>query len=82
VLALSRGVQRFIRFGFVSHPPWGGILRLYDWRNLTSSYAPGESLKRVCSGTLPGYLGSGQWRVALSGQKGNNVSWVKCATST
>jgi hypothetical protein len=35
------GVQRFIRFGFVSHPPWGGVLRLYDWRNLTSSYAPG-----------------------------------------
>jgi hypothetical protein len=41
VLALPRGVQRFIRFGFVSHPPWGGVLRLYDWRNLTSSYAPG-----------------------------------------
>jgi hypothetical protein len=38
------GVQRFFRFGFVSHPPWGGVLRLYDWRNLTSSYAPGESL--------------------------------------
>jgi hypothetical protein len=38
------GVQRFIRFGFVSHPPWGGVLHLYDWRNLTSSYAPGESL--------------------------------------
>jgi hypothetical protein len=38
------GVQRFIRFGFVSHSPWGGVLRLYDWRNLTSSYAPGESL--------------------------------------
>jgi hypothetical protein len=38
------GVQRFIRFGFVSHPPWGGVLRLYDWQNLTSSYAPGESL--------------------------------------
>jgi hypothetical protein len=38
------GVQRFFRFGFVSHPPWGGVLRLYDCRNLTSSYAPGESL--------------------------------------
>jgi hypothetical protein len=38
------GVQRFIRFGFVSHQPWGGVLRLYDSRNLTSSYAPGESL--------------------------------------
>jgi hypothetical protein len=31
VLALPRGVQRFIRFGFVSNPPWGGVLRLYDW---------------------------------------------------
>jgi hypothetical protein len=38
------GVQRFIQFGFISHPPWGGVLRLYDWRNLTSSYTPGESL--------------------------------------
>jgi hypothetical protein len=24
------GVQRLFRFGFVSHPPWGGVLRLYD----------------------------------------------------
>jgi hypothetical protein len=40
----AKGVQRFIQFGFVSHPPCGGVLRLYDWRNLTSSYAPGESL--------------------------------------
>jgi hypothetical protein len=24
------GVQRFFRFCFVSHPPWGGVLRLYD----------------------------------------------------
>jgi hypothetical protein len=40
----TKGVQRFIRFGFVSHPPWGGVLHLYHWRNLTSSYAPGESL--------------------------------------
>jgi hypothetical protein len=40
----TKGVQGFIRFGFVSHPPWGGVLRLYDWRNLTSSYTPGESL--------------------------------------
>jgi hypothetical protein len=38
------GVQRFFQFGFVSHPPWGGVLHLYDWRNLTISYAPGESL--------------------------------------
>jgi hypothetical protein len=37
-------VQRFIRFGFVSHSPWGGVLRLYDCRNLKSSYALGESL--------------------------------------
>jgi hypothetical protein len=28
---------------FVSHPPWGGVLRLYDSRNLSSRYAPGES---------------------------------------
>jgi hypothetical protein len=27
----AKGVQRFIRFGFVSHPPWGGVLCLYDW---------------------------------------------------
>jgi hypothetical protein len=40
----TKGVQRFIRFGFVSHPPWGGVLHFYDWRNLMSSYAPGESL--------------------------------------
>jgi hypothetical protein len=39
------GVQRFIRFGFVSHPPWGGVLRLYDWQNLTSSYTPGSLCK-------------------------------------
>jgi hypothetical protein len=44
VLALPRGVYRFIRFGFVSHLPWGGVLRFYDWQNLTSSYALGESL--------------------------------------
>jgi hypothetical protein len=41
------GVQRFIRFGFVSHPPWGSVLRLYDWRNLTSSYAPGSLCKKA-----------------------------------
>jgi hypothetical protein len=28
--------------------------------------------------TLPGHLGSGQWKVDLSGQKGNHDSWVKC----
>jgi hypothetical protein len=33
------------------------------------------------SDTLPGHLGSGQWGVALSGQKGNHGLWVKCATS-
>jgi hypothetical protein len=27
----ARGVQRFIQFGLVSHPPWQGVLRLYDW---------------------------------------------------
>jgi hypothetical protein len=58
VLALPRGVQRFIRFGFVSNPPWGGVLRLYDWRNLTSSYAPGQSLLRLHSVSLAIHLGS------------------------
>jgi hypothetical protein len=37
--------------------------------------------KRLHSDTLLGHLGSGQWGVALSGQKGNHDSWVKCATS-
>jgi hypothetical protein len=32
-------------------------------------------------GTLPDHLGSGQWGVALLGQKGNHNSWVKRATS-
>jgi hypothetical protein len=32
------------------------------------------------SDTLPGHLGSGQWGVALLGQRGNHGSWVKCAT--
>jgi hypothetical protein len=26
----AKGVQRFIRFGFVSHSHWGSVLRLYD----------------------------------------------------
>jgi hypothetical protein len=26
----AKGVQSFIRFGFVSHPPWGGVLCLYN----------------------------------------------------
>jgi hypothetical protein len=52
------GVQRFFRFGYVSHPPWGGVLCLYDWRNLTSSYAPGESLQRLRSVFLAIHLGS------------------------
>jgi hypothetical protein len=51
-------MQRFIRFGFASHPPWGGVLRLYDWRNLTSSYAPGESLEWLHSVSLAIHLGS------------------------
>jgi hypothetical protein len=34
------------------------------------------------SDALPGHLGSGQWGVALSEQKGNHDLWVKCATST
>jgi hypothetical protein len=31
--------------------------------------------------TLPGHLGSGQWGVALLGQRENHGLWVKCATS-
>jgi hypothetical protein len=30
---------------------------------------------------MPDHLGSGQWGLALLGQKGNHDSWVKCATS-
>jgi hypothetical protein len=33
------------------------------------------------SDTLPDHLRRDQWGVALLGQKGNNDSWVKCATS-
>ena len=33
------------------------------------------------SETLLGHLGSDQWRVMISGQKGNHDLWVKCATS-
>jgi hypothetical protein len=44
VLALVRVVVEVIRFGFVSHPPYGGVLCLYDWQNLTSNCTPGESL--------------------------------------
>jgi hypothetical protein len=54
---------------------------LYDWRNLTSRYALGESLERLRSETLPGHLDSDQWGVMISGQNGNHDSWVKCATS-
>jgi hypothetical protein len=49
--------------------------------NLTSGYSPGESLERLRSDTLLGHLGSGQWGVALSRQKGNHSLWVKCTTS-
>jgi hypothetical protein len=49
--------------------------------NLTGGYSLGESLQRLRSDTLPGHLGSGQWGVALSMQKGDHDSWVKCATS-
>jgi hypothetical protein len=38
------GCKGSFDFGFVSHPPRGGVLRLYDWRNLTSNYVSGESL--------------------------------------
>jgi hypothetical protein len=33
------------------------------------------------SETLPVHLGSDQWGVAILRQKGNDDSWVKCATS-
>jgi hypothetical protein len=46
--------------------------------NLMGGYSPGESLR---SDALLGHLGSGQWGVALSGQKGNHDLWVKCTTS-
>jgi hypothetical protein len=58
VLALPRGCRGSFDLVFVSHPPWGGVLCLYDWRNLTSSYAPGESLKRLRSVSLAIHLGS------------------------
>jgi hypothetical protein len=32
------------------------------------------------SDTLLGHLGSGQWGLALPGQKGNHDLWVKYAT--
>jgi hypothetical protein len=80
VLALPRGVQRFIRFGFISHPPWQGVLRLYDWRNLTSSYAPGS----LCKGyvvypwpfTSVVKIGSVQPMLER-----DHDLWVKCTTS-
>jgi hypothetical protein len=41
----------------------------------------GKSLLRLHSDTLPGHLGSGQWRLALSRHNGNHSLWVKCVTS-
>jgi hypothetical protein len=64
-------VQRFIQFGFVSHPPWGGVLRLYDWRNLMSSYAPGESLSRLRNVSLAIHLGSEDWVCTTQARKGS-----------
>jgi hypothetical protein len=49
--------------------------------NLMGGYNPRESLQRLHSDTLLGHLGSDQWRVMISGQKGNHDLWVKCATS-
>jgi hypothetical protein len=49
--------------------------------NLTGGYSPGESLQRLRSDALLGHLGSDQWRVMISGQKGNHDLWVKCTTS-
>jgi hypothetical protein len=40
----------------------------------------GIFVKRLRSDTLLGHLGSGQWGVSLSGQKGNHDLWVKCTT--
>jgi hypothetical protein len=40
--------------------------------NLTGGYSPGESLKRLRSDALLGHLGSDQWRVMISGQKGKS----------
>jgi hypothetical protein len=41
-----------------------------------------EIFERLHSDTLLDHLGSGQWRLALSGQNGNHSLWVKCVTST
>jgi hypothetical protein len=37
---------------------------------------------KASSETLLGHLGSDQWRVMISGQKGDHGLWVKCTTST
>jgi hypothetical protein len=44
-------------------------------------YSPRKSLQRLRSKALLGHLGSDQWRVMISGQKGNHGLWVKCTTS-
>jgi hypothetical protein len=49
--------------------------------NLTGGYSPGESLYRLHSDALLGHLGSDQWRVMISRQKGIHGLWVKCTTS-
>jgi hypothetical protein len=49
--------------------------------NLTGGYSPRESLYRLRSDALLGHLSSDQWRVMISGQKGNHGLWVKCTTS-
>jgi hypothetical protein len=36
---------------------------------------------RLRSDALLGHLGSDQWRVMISGQKGDHGLWVKCTTS-
>jgi hypothetical protein len=43
--------------------------------------ARGIFVKRLRSDALLGHLGSDQWRVMISGQKGNHGLCVKCATS-
>jgi hypothetical protein len=53
---------------------------LYDWRNLTSNYIPGESLKSYIVYPWPftSVVKIGSCKPRLERDHG---SWVKCATS-
>jgi hypothetical protein len=61
-------------------PTLGGVLRLYDWRNLTSSYAPGSLCKGYIVYSWPFTsvvkIGSVQPRLER-----DHDLWVKCTTS-